>query len=624
MRNKKIILLTFFICITPLFSACGQPMETKEVIQQNLPKVEVMEVKFADQQSFQVTGEITAQQSSNLTGEFKTTVENIFVKPGDKVKQNDLLIQLSSESIETAYQNSNSSLNLANASLNQTSGSAENNIESARLNLEKVQISYNNLITQNQKEREQAEANLKSSQLNYKLSLASGEKSLENAQQNLEKSKTTAASNQNSAENNLKNAITSANTTLQASINLLDQVLGISKLYENSNDSFEKNLGARNLVSKNNAKTELRNLMQIYANLSYSYETTYAALKQCEIAIQTGIDMLNQSETGNNFSETTLNGYITSFTNQLNSTRNNISSLTTANNNLNQTLSNNDASLTSAQNAVEITQKNLDLIKQETLNGAQPLITAALNYESILTRLASAEEDLKKQIESAKINYNNSLKTAELSKLGSKSALTNTLNSFEQNKINLEKLEIRAPFDGTIIDIPVKTGDEILPGKTLAQIENPTTFKIIAYLTPTQIKNIKIGDTVKIGTKSSDKIFAISQTVDPTIKKYKIEILHQNPYLHSGQTIPLQFTQIIQSESVIYLPLTAVHVNSDESFVWTVNEKNKTQKKIIQTGEISGDKIRILQGLELGDRVITVGARMFKTADIEVKITENK
>lgn len=622
MLSKKISIYILITLLTPLLFACAVTPKEQQEIKASLPEVEIKEVKSTSINSFQVIGEVTASQSSTLTGEFRSTIEQIFAKPGDNIKKNDLLIKMNAENIETAFQTTVSSLNLANDSLNQTTGSANQNIKSAQINLEKAQIAYDNLLIQNKLNRQELEENLKSTKLNYKLSLSSAEKSLANAIQNLEKTETLIKSSQKSSENNLQNVILSANTNIQTSLNLLDQVLGISKLYEQSNDSFEKYLGTRNSKSKENAETSLRNLIQSFSKIQNTYESTYNILNISEDSLQKGIDMLNNSSSGNNFNETTLNSHINVFTNQLNLVRNNLASLSNAKNNLTQTLSSNDVSLTSAKNAVENAQKNLELVKQETSVGAQPLINAQIQYDTTLAKLNASEDDARKQIESAKINYENSLKSAELSKLGSKSALTNTLGNFEQNKINLEKLELRAPFDGTVIDIPVKTGDEVLPGKILAQIENPAIFKIITYLTPTQTKNLKIGDTVKIGTTSSDKIFAISQTVDPLIKKHKIEILHQNPYLHSGQTIPLEFTNQIQSENIIYLPLIAVHINTNQSFVWTIDLAGLTLKKSVITGEIVGNQITITDGLKEGDKVIINGSRMFKTEGMKVKIKE--
>lgn len=617
-------LTTFLSCII-ILSGCTNAPEITEEKQNTLPQVKVMEVILDVEQDFTVNGEVTANKSAQITSEVRADVKSINVKPGDKVNKGQILLTLSSESIQKSFETASQSLNLSQNSLSQTQVSSSQNIQSAKTNLEKAQIAYNNLLDQNTKKREQALENLKTSKLNLNLSIDSAETSLETAEKNLEKTKELNASSESSSRTNLQNTIYSADTTIQSTITALDELLGVSTFYEQNNDTFESVLGALQSDTKITATNALRNLINEYDSIKSEYNSTYTILKIAEDATQKTLTMLNNSSTNSSFSQTTLDTYISTITTKLSSVRTSISSLSSAQTAYNQTLSANASSLNSAMQAIESAQNSLNSVKQETNGDSQVLINAQIQYDTTIAQLNASEDDAEKQLKSAQINYESSFSSSALSKNNASSGLTQASGSLEQAKINLEKLTIRAPFDGVILDVTVQTGDEVNVGTLLTQIENNQILKIIAYLNSSQVQKVKAGDTVNFATQSQDKISAISASIDPVLKKYKVEILHQNPYLHSGQIIPIRFSINQNSEiktQTIHIPLVALHINSSESFVWTIDSENKTKKTIVETNEIVGNQIEITSGLKSGDIVITDGGRLFQKEGTEVEIIE--
>lgn len=599
--------------------------EVPKTIETNeLPQVEVMEVSFNGKKEFNINGEVIASQSANLTAEFKADVRSVFVKIGDKVTKGETLILLDSDSVQQSFSTASETLRNTQQNLSQTYASTAKSLESARVTLETAEITYDNLLTQNAISRKQAEEALDSAKLSLDLSTASAETTLETAEKGLEKIKELNASSENSSRDSLENAIKSVDSNIVSVINALDQILGISEIYDDSAQVWENNLGALDKQTKNEAEVALNRLMRNYENYSESYDNAKNILELADQSLSKSLSMLKKTTTGNNYSQTRLNTDIASITGQISSTQALLTNLIATKNGLDQTLASNASSLTSAEQRVISAQKSLDLTLQSSGTKSQNIINAETQYEATIRQLEISEENAEKQLESARIAYESAKKSVDLSKTSAKSGLTNAEGSFQQAKINQEKLLIKAPFDGTIVDIPVKVGDEINMGSLLAQVENADVLKIVTYLTPEQTKSLQVGDMVKIATQSEDKISAISSTVDPIIKKNKIEILHKNPYLHSGQTVPLTFT--IESETnaengVVFIPLVAVHVTSSESYVWLVDE-DKTEKRIIKTGEINGNKIAINSGLNEKDKIIVKGGRLLKKAGEEVEVVK--
>ncbi len=591
----------------------------------NLAKVEVMEVSFNGTQEFKINGEVIASQSANLTSEFNADVRSILKKPGDVVKKGEALLILESDSVLQSFETASESLRNTQASLSQTYASTAKSVESARVALESAETSYSNLLAQNIISRKQAEENLNSAKLNLDLSSSSAETGLETAQKGLEKIKKLNASSENSARDSLENSIKSVDSNIVTAINTTDQILGISEVYDDAADTWSGNLGALEKKTKIEAESSLRKLMSEYDNYSESYENSKAILELADETLSKVLTMLKKSTTGNNYSQATLNSNISSVTGHISATQGLLTSLIATKNGLDQTLAANASSLTSAEQGVISAQKSLDLTLQNTGTKSQNIINAEAQYEATIRQLETAEDNALKQVELAKVAYESAKKGAALSTTSAKAGVTSASGGFKQAKINQEKLIIKAPFDGTVIDIPVKAGNEVNMGSLLAQIENADILKIVTYLTPEKASKLKVGDTVKIATQSQDKISAISSTVDPVIRKNKIEILHKNPYLHSGQTVPLRFTTNVEKNAVngsILVPLIAVHVTSSESYVWVVNEKQETEKKVIETGGINGSKITITSGIKEGDKIIVKGGRLFQKEGLKVEILD--
>ena len=568
MKYTKTLAASLALILT--LSACGNGQDA-QIASEIFPEVEVMDILPGGEYKFRVNGEVSAEKEASLTAELRGDIQNIYVKPGDTVRAGQTLVQLYSASIQDTLSTAGSSLNNARSTLEQTKLSNQKSIEAAQVSLENAQTTLANTLTENEKKRTQAKETLNATKISYGLSSAS-------------------------AESTLESAIRTMNTSLQSAINTTDEIMGVSYLYENLNDTFENNLGALSSQTKEQAERLLEDLIESYEGFEFTYNSAYTLGQQAESSVQKTLDTLNRSTTGSTLSETTLDTYITSVTSELSSIRTALSTLNSAKTALDQTLN--------------------------TGNGeSQTIINAEVAYEATIAALDSAEDTARKAVESAKVALESAKASAQLAEINASSGITNASGSYSQAQINRNKLVITAPFDGVVVDIPVKTGDEVNAGELVATLENTSAFKITAYLSPSQAKKVTVGNDVKIGKKSIDKISAVSPTVDPVTRKHKVEIIHKNPFLHSGQIIPVEFTAVNNStNSEILIPLIALHVNAEGSFVWTVNEESLTEKQMVVAGEIIGSNIQILEGVNEGDRVIVKGGRMFNKSETQVSV----
>jgi membrane fusion protein (multidrug efflux system) len=561
-----IVLIFAFLCVSRFFGA-----DEKLVEKQYVPVVQTTIVAPGLNREIGVTGEVQADKSAELSADFKADVAQVLVKNGDTVQAGQVLLRLKSPEISSNLATTQAAYNTARSSVTQTDLSSQKSIEAARVALTTTENNLANTLKQNAAARRQAEEALNAAVLNLGLST-------------------------DSAQTALDSTIQSIDPVVRSALDTCDQFVGVSETYKYSNDSYENYLGVRVIGSKEAAEFAVINALALLSSGASDYTSALNLLLQVEVAVQKTLVMLNNSTSSTYFSQTDLNAAISSITGQLSAVRGAIASLKSV-------------------------KANLESVAQSTEGGSQTTNSAQALYDATLAQLTSAEDSARNAVESAKAGLENSMRSAELSKLGARSSLTSVQGSLSQAAISQDKLVIRAPFAGKVVDIPVKVGDEVSPGETMVIVENAAILRLVTYLSSEEVRKIHVGDKVKIASKSEDQVASIAPSADPLTKKYKVEILHQNPHLHPGEFVRLRF-QVANGEveNRIFLPITAIEVLPQESFVWQVVE-GKTKKAPVILGEIEGGFVEVISGVSLGDEIITTGGRILEEEGITVEVS---
>ena len=581
--KRKILVL--FLASFFLITACEKDIDEGE--KAPLHQVSVLQVKPGLQQEFATTAQVFAHQISRITSEQRGTVESIFVKVGDVVTKDQKLISISSPYVSSAFQAAGSALSNARVSLEGTQLSAQKNIEAAEIALETAQTTLESTLRQNETLKKQAEETLNAAKLTVDLSVSA-------------------------AQTTLDNAIKGSLPAVQAALTASDLILGVSEVYKYSNDLFEHNLGAFSKSTKPAAEQALENAQDQLAAYSESYENALALLLATENALQKTLTLLNNSVAGEVYPQTTLTTHITSITEQLTTIRSTISTLQ------------------SAKDALETAQQ------QNGGSKSQTVLNAEAAYEATISQLEANEESARKAVESAENALENAKRSANLSRLSAKSSLDTAYSAYDQARISKEKLVIKAPFDGKVVDIYVKTGEEINPGRLLIVVENDSELSIVAYLSPSDVQKVQVGDEATINYGFDSSITAISPSADPITKKYKVEIHYEKPVPEEGDGLrpsaPEEILDLKPGELVdlsfktgeefdqhrLFIPLPSLHIYPNEIFVWKV-ESGKTVKAQVQVGEIEGEYVEILNGLDIGDEIIVKGGRLIEEEGVRVE-----
>ncbi|MFT4059065.1 MAG: efflux RND transporter periplasmic adaptor subunit [Legionella sp.] len=187
-----------------------------------------------------------------------------------------------------------------------------------------------------------------------------------------------------------------------------------------------------------------------------------------------------------------------------------------------------------------------------------------------------------------------------------------TIDALGTDKNN--SLQIQAPIDGKIIALNYGAGsyinDNTIPLFTLSNINSVwITLCVPENLVPLIAKNQKVDISFQAYPKQSwpGKIAFINHILDSETRCNKSRIFLDNP---DEKLKPNMFatvhTQIPQPEQVM-VPLSAILMNNDTTSVYVeITPWTFTARRVVLGAE-DKDKVRIISGLNTGDRIVVSG-----------------
>ena len=222
---------------------------------------------------------------------------------------------------------------------------------------------------------------------------------------------------------------------------------------------------------------------------------------------------------------------------------------------------------------------------------------------------------------------------------GAKAANDSALAALEsaQGKLSEAKTaqydsSLRAPFDGVVIKRNIELGALVGPSLPAMVVANISETKAVFGVPDSVVGKLKIGQLVEVRIESINttlqaKISSISPSADVSSRLFPVEIMLPNP----GMTIKPGFIVSIRVDSEpkqvgVVIPLMSI-VQTDTSVKsFSVFKAKSRDKKLIAAqcevvlGEVVGNNINVLKGLEIGDTVVTFGASELKEGDVLVLV----
>ena len=200
-----------------------------------------------------------------------------------------------------------------------------------------------------------------------------------------------------------------------------------------------------------------------------------------------------------------------------------------------------------------------------------------------------------------------------------------------KNEINSQfaYVDIRAPFNGVVINKFIEVGDMANPGVPLIAIESPKKFEVTAMVAENDISQIKSGTKVSVLAKSIGKTISgmvteVSISAKNTGGQYlvKIALDKTDANILSGMFATIQFPveKKESATSMVLIPTTAIINNGSLKGIYTISEQNTALLRWLRLGKTYGDKTEVLSGLNADEKyIVSSDGKLFNGAKVSIQ-----
>jgi len=190
----------------------------------------------------------------------------------------------------------------------------------------------------------------------------------------------------------------------------------------------------------------------------------------------------------------------------------------------------------------------------------------------------------------------------------------------------LMKMQLTAPFDGVVGKSKVNPGDYVTTGQSIVSLTDTKHLRIEYNISEKFLPALRSQQEVHITTSTYPgktfigKVSFISPTI--TAENRSVAIYADIPN-DNNELAPGMFVNVMQSlgtdEKVMMVPARSLVPMLEGQQVYKVVD-GKAYAVTVLTGKRSNEQIQVLQGLALGDQVITDGQLKVKNgAEVQVK-----
>jgi len=182
-----------------------------------------------------------------------------------------------------------------------------------------------------------------------------------------------------------------------------------------------------------------------------------------------------------------------------------------------------------------------------------------------------------------------------------------------QAQANLERANIKAPFDGTIGIMNINAGAYVQAGTELVTLVDNSSVKVSFKVTEKNIHDVGVGQMVEVKVSAfKNQVFTGTiEAVDAKIEKesHSVEIKGTVPnpdnMLRDGLFANVSLI-IGEKSNTMTVDESALERMGEVEYVWII-ERGRAERKRVLTGTRENGQVEIVAGLQPGQIVVTSG-----------------
>ncbi|MFQ5526339.1 MAG: efflux RND transporter periplasmic adaptor subunit [Thermoanaerobaculia bacterium] len=276
----------------------------------------------------------------------------------------------------------------------------------------------------------------------------------------------------------------------------------------------------------------------------------------------------------------------------------------------------------------QMDRTDYELKVQEAVAGLAQAEAASRNAEADYERVRGLYENnnaSRRELDGARANSESSRAQVEAAQ-----------KRLEQARQQVSYCTLRAPVDGTVAAVDVEINENVQAGQKVFLLTAGTDTEVEVALPEAVISGVERGQGVEVNFDAlPGRTFAAEVTEagvaavgTATTFPVTVRLVDSDPDIRSGMAAEVAFRFAAESSTgrLLVSPV-AVGEDRDGRFVFVLETAAGgdgtavVRRRAVEVGELTGDGLEILRGLEDGELVVTAGVRRLSNGET-VKVTE--
>jgi len=180
---------------------------------------------------------------------------------------------------------------------------------------------------------------------------------------------------------------------------------------------------------------------------------------------------------------------------------------------------------------------------------------------------------------------------------------------------SIEKMLVRAPVSGMLSSFNPVIGESYLNNQTVAKIDVQSGFKIRGQVDEYYLSTVKPGQLARFSFDGKQINLKVKKVLPEVVnRRFEIELVFVNTppkSITNGQSLQVRL-ELSKAQKSILIPRGSYFQSSGGQFVYVLNNKEEAYKRYIKLGSQSPTYYQVLEGLEVGETIITSSYDEFK------------
>jgi RND family efflux transporter MFP subunit len=195
----------------------------------------------------------------------------------------------------------------------------------------------------------------------------------------------------------------------------------------------------------------------------------------------------------------------------------------------------------------------------------------------------------------------------------------------ESAQAQLSYSRVTSPIDGVVTDRPIYNGEMASNNAPMITIMDLSQVVARVHVSQQEAAQLKVGDMASLVPADGKapvpgKVTVISPALDPVSTTVEIWVQARNIENRLKPGTSMRVDMVAQSlASALIIPVAAVLTSpSGNTSVVVIDSENKPHKKSVTLGIRDSGNVEVKEGLQSGERVVTIGA--FELAKLEPEV----